>query len=190
MSGSPRSSRAATRSGRRDRFVGWRRVVGAVPIASLLVATACGGPATTAPPVTPTSPPPTAVARCEVTSPIQREDVQIRIRTDRRTVTATLIDSRTTQDFVSLLPMTLTLEDYAGAEKISVLPRRLTTEGAPAGSAPSVGDIAYYAPWGNVALIYRGGGYANGLVLLGRIDGGVEGLSGPGSVRATIELTG
>lgn len=41
------------------------------------------------------------------------------------------------------LPLTLTLKDYAGTEKISDLPKRLSTEGAPSGSDPSVGDITY-----------------------------------------------
>ena len=44
----------------------------------------------------------------------------------------------------ALAPITLTLDDYAGTEKISNLPRKLSTAGAPAGSDPSVGDIAYY----------------------------------------------
>ena len=31
---------------------------------------------------------------------------------------------------------------------------RLSTDGAPAGVDPEIGDIAYYAPWGNLALFY------------------------------------
>jgi hypothetical protein len=80
------------------------------------------------------------------------------------------------------------LEDYAGTEKISYLPRRLSTEGAPAGSDPSVGDITYYAPWGNLAIFYRDFRYASGLVILGSIDFGMEALNVPGSVEVTIEL--
>ena len=113
--------------------------------------------------------------------------MQIRLTLEDTVITATLIDSSTTQDFLSLLPLTLTLEDYAGTEKISYLPRRLSTEGAPAGSDPSVGDIAYYAPWGNLAIYYRDFGYSNGLVILGTIDGGIEALNTPGSVSVTIE---
>ena len=59
---------------------------------------------------------------------------------------------RVARDFISLLPLTLTLEDYAKTEKISDLPRTLTKERAPAGSDPSVGDITYYSPWGNLAI--------------------------------------
>jgi hypothetical protein len=82
----------------------------------------------------------------------------------------------------------LTLEDYAGTEKISNLPKRLSTEGAPSGSDPSVGDIAYYAPWGNLAIFYRDFGYSRGLVILGKIDSGMDAFKVPGSVRVTIEV--
>ena len=113
--------------------------------------------------------------------------MKIRLTLEDTVITATLIDSKTTQDFISLLPLTLTLEDYAGTEKISNLPTRLSTEGAPAGSDPSVGDIAYYAPWGNLAIYYSDFGYSSGLVILGKIDGDMEAFDVPGSVSVTIE---
>ena len=103
-------------------------------------------------------------------------------------MTATLTDSQTTRDFVSLLPLPLTLEDYVGTEKISYLPQTLSTDDAPAGSDPSVGDIAYYAPWGNLAIFYRDVGYASGLVILGKIDSDVEALNVPDPIEATIDL--
>lgn len=103
-------------------------------------------------------------------------------------IMATLDDTETSQDFVSLLPLTLTLTDYAETEKISDLPRRLSTQGAPSGSDPSVGDITYYAPWGNLALFYRDAPYARGLVRLGRIDGSVDALRRTGSASAKIDL--
>lgn len=114
--------------------------------------------------------------------------MKIRLKLEDRVITATLIDSKATQDFISLLPLTLTLEDYAGTEKISYLPKRLSTEGAPSGSDPSVGDIAYYAPWGNLAIFYRDFGYSSGLVILGKIDSGIEAFNVPGSIKVTIEL--
>jgi hypothetical protein len=114
--------------------------------------------------------------------------MKIRLRVGDTVLTATLIDSATTRDFISLLPLTLTLKDYAGTERISDLPKRLSTEGAPSGSDPSVGDITYYAPWGNLAIFYRDFGYSSGLVILGKIDSGIEALNVPGSVKMTIEL--
>jgi hypothetical protein len=113
--------------------------------------------------------------------------VEIRLTINGKSMKAQLIDSATARDFVSLLPMRLTLEDYASTEKISYLPRKLSTEGAPVGSDPSVGDIAYYAPWGNLAIFYRDAGYARGLVRLGRIDSGIEALDVPGALQTTIE---
>ncbi len=83
-----------------------------------------------------------------------------------------LNDSAAARDFASLLPLKLTFKDHASTEKVSDLPRKLTTRGAPAGVDPSVGDFAYYAPWGNLAVYYRDFGYSRGLVSLGQIESG------------------
>jgi hypothetical protein len=134
-----------------------------------------------------------ASAQTEVIKPGAAENqrtntMKIRIKLEDRILTATLEDTATSRDFVSLLPLTLTLEDYAATEKISNLPRRLSKEGAPAGSDPSIGDITYYSPWGNLAIFYRNAAYASGLIKLGAIESGIEALSRPGSFRATIDL--
>jgi len=116
--------------------------------------------------------------------------VKIRLTIDGKAIEATLLGNATAQDFVSLLPMTVTLEDYASTEKISYLPRKLSTAAAPAGLDPAVGDITYYAPWGNLAIFYKDASYANGLVKLGRLDSGVDALSVRGSLKVTIEAAG
>ena len=113
---------------------------------------------------------------------------RIKITISGKELTATLNDSKTTRDFISLLPLDLTLEDYASTEKISYLPEDLTTEDAPNGSDPSVGDITYYAPWGNLAVFYKDFGYSKGLIILGKIDNGIENLIVEGSVNAKFEL--
>jgi hypothetical protein len=112
--------------------------------------------------------------------------MKIRLTIDGKAMTATLLDNATARDFLALLPLTLTLEDYAETEKISYLPRKLSTSAAPAGSDPSVGDITYYAPWGNLAIFYRDFGYSRGLIRLGRIDSGIEALNPPGPLKVTI----
>ena len=81
----------------------------------------------------------------------------------------------------------LHLKDYASTEKVSDLPRRLTTKGAPAGVDPAPGDIAYYAPWGNLAIYYRDFGYSRGLVRLGKLDSGFDAFQGDESLEVTIE---
>jgi hypothetical protein len=114
--------------------------------------------------------------------------MQIRITVENTEMTATLIDSKTTEDFMALLPLILTLDDYGSTEKISDLPKRLSTEDAPAGIDPSVGDLTYYAPWGNLAIFIGDFGYSSGLVLLGKIDGDIAALNVAGPVNVTIEL--
>lgn len=95
-----------------------------------------------------------------------------------------LDDNATARDFAALLPLRLTLEDYAATEKIATLPRGLSTEGAPAGYTPMAGDMAYYAPWGNVALFHKGFRYSPGLIRLGRLTQGVQRLAQPGRIAA------
>ena len=113
--------------------------------------------------------------------------MKIRLTINGRSATATLVDNATARDLLSLLPMTMKLEDYAATEKIAYPPRKLSTEGAPPGIDPDVGDITYYAPWGNIAIFYKDFGYAGGLVKLGRIDSGLDVLSSPGRLEARIE---
>jgi hypothetical protein len=122
------------------------------------------------------------------TSAPQGRTMKIRLDVEGATITATLVDNATSRDFASLLPLTLTLTDYAATEKISDLPRKLSTEGAPPGIDPSVGDITYYAPWGNLALFYRDFGYSNGLIKLGTIDSDIEAFHRPGPLKVRIEL--
>jgi hypothetical protein len=118
-------------------------------------------------------------------SPRRTDDLDITLRLVDTELTATLVDSETTRDFLSLLPLELTLSDFRETEKISDLPRQLSTAGAPEGH--EVGDITYYAPWGNLAIFYEGGEYSRGLVRLGRIDSDIEALAGSrGEVAVTV----
>jgi hypothetical protein len=112
--------------------------------------------------------------------------VEIRLTIDGMAIEATLLDNETARDFASLLPLTLALEDYAATEKINYLPRRLSTAGAPAGVDAAVGDIAYYAPWGNLAIFYKDAPYAKGLVKIGRVASGTQPFSVRGTLNATI----
>jgi hypothetical protein len=113
--------------------------------------------------------------------------MKIRIHVDGARLTATLDDTAASRDFVSLLPLTLTLDDYNGTEKISDLPKKLSTKDAPAGIDPSVGDITFYSPWGNLAIFYKDFAYSRGLVKLGRIDSGIETFDRPGTRRVIIQ---
>lgn len=115
------------------------------------------------------------------------QHVEIRISVGQQVMTAVLDDTPTARDFIALLPLTVTLRDYSTAEKVSeALPHRLSEDGAPGNAAGETGDIAYYAPWGNIAF-YRGQGPdAPGVIRIGKILNGSEALRQPGQISTTI----
>lgn len=113
--------------------------------------------------------------------------MKIRLIVDGQVVIATLYDNASAQDFAALLPLSLTLEDYAVIERISDLPRELCVADAPAGMKPEAGDITYYAPWGNLAIFATGRAYAQGLLPLGKVDKGLPALQRPGPLKVRIE---
>lgn len=92
-------------------------------------------------------------------------------------VVIVLEDHPAVRDFLSMLPITVTFEDYNGIEKIGYLPRKLNTNGSPLSCDPFVGTFAYYAPWGNLSLFYQDFRHSEGLVPLGRVESGVDSLA-------------
>lgn len=113
---------------------------------------------------------------------------KIQIELDGAVISATLDDNPTVRDFIARLPLTVELKDYASTEKVGFLPHKLTTQNAPPGSTPVVGDISYYAPWGNLAIFYKDFAYSAELVRLGRISSGIEHLNFKSEKLATISL--
>ncbi|MGW4227992.1 cyclophilin-like fold protein [Streptomyces sp. NPDC004980] len=112
--------------------------------------------------------------------------MDIRVTLDGHPVDASLNDSPAARDLASLLPLTLDLEDFHGTERIADPPRKLTAVGAPEPTAAKVGDIAYFAPWGNLAIFHKDGPSASSdLLILGHIDADADQLSG--ADRITIE---
>lgn len=101
---------------------------------------------------------------------------KIRLRFDGGEAIAELYDNPTSRDLVSMLPLTLSFKDFNGTEKIGYLPRSLSTEKAPEGIEPSAGDLALYAPWGNLAIFYHNFRYSKGLVPIGHFTSGLEAL--------------
>lgn len=86
----------------------------------------------------------------------------------------TLDDNQASRDFLEMLPLTLTFEDFNNTEKIATLPNELSTEGQPSGYIPKTGDFAYYAPWGNISVFYKDFRYSDSLYKLGTIESGTE----------------
>ena len=80
--------------------------------------------------------------------------MKIKLTIKDRVLTATLQENKTAQDFVSLLPLTLTMNDLFGREKFGHLPRAIS-EGGKRTDSYEVGQIVYWSPGPDVAIFYR-----------------------------------
>ena len=109
-------------------------------------------------------------------SPQHANTMKIRITVNGKATTATLTQSETARDFISLLPLTLTLNDLLGREKFGHLPRAISTDGKRTHTY-EVGDVAYWSSGPDVAIYYRQDNEKippPGIIVIGKIDSGVE----------------
>ena len=123
-------------------------------------------------------------------SVLQGETMKTRLKVNGKSLEVTLRESETTRDLVSLLPLTLTMNDLFGREKFGHLPRAISDSGERTHSY-QVGEIAYWSPGPDIAVFYRHDGQtipAPGLIIIGKVESGVETLNVPGSLEVTIEL--
>lgn len=88
-----------------------------------------------------------------------------------------LYDIPAANSLYEMLPLELTFEDYNGTEKISYLPKPLTTDGEPDSFDPDTGDFCLYAPWGNLSIFYQDFQNSSGLISLGKIEEGMDVIS-------------
>ena len=115
------------------------------------------------------------------------ENIRIKLTFNNEEIIVRMNDNKAAKDFVGLLPLKLNFRDYAGTEKVSDLPKKLSKDGVPSGSKPSAGSFAYYSPWGNLAVFYKDFQYSNGLIILGEIESGLENLKDvDGEVKVEI----
>jgi hypothetical protein len=155
---------------------------------ALLPIAACAEPPRSADPTPTTGPTPSpATTSARATQSPDESGALLRFDTPAGDVVIRLVDNPTTRDLVSLLPLTAEFEDFRGTEKISYLPRELTTDGSP-GSAPEAGDLIYYAPWGNLGLFYTGGAeHSDQTIPLGSLESGGEYVDDLERAPVTIE---
>jgi len=116
--------------------------------------------------------------------------MKIKLTVGNRAITATLVDSETARDFVSLLPLTLNMDDLFGREKFGRLPRAIS-DGGKRTRTYQVGDVVYWSPGPDVAIYYRHDGSSipsPGIIVMAKIDSRAEALNEPGSANVTIEL--
>lgn len=101
-------------------------------------------------------------------------------------VVGSLEESAVTREFLAQLPLTVKLEDYGSTEKIAWLPAKLRQADARESMTPKRGDIAYYAPWGNLAIFREDYRHSPGLIKLGRVEQGLISLNLSGAEVVTI----
>jgi hypothetical protein len=97
--------------------------------------------------------------------------MKISLKVEDKVMTATLIDSETTRDFISLLPLTPTMSDLFRRERFANVPRAISTEGKRAHTY-EVGDVAYWPPGPDLAIFYRHDGQEipdPGIMVIGKI---------------------
>ncbi len=117
---------------------------------------------------------------------VDMENARIKLTVNGNEVFVKLDDNQASRDFLEMLPLTLTFEDFNNTEKIATLPSNLSTDGLPSGYTPQIGDFSYYAPWGNVSVFYKNFRYSNLLYKLGTIESGTEIL---GNMNSDFEVT-
>lgn len=129
------------------------------------------------------------LVRAQGNDPASQEptDMRINVTFGGMTMTAMLYDNPSARDLYAMLPVDGTIQDYSTNEKIVYLPRRLTQDGSGRFGNERPGDLAYYAPWGNLVFYYAGYRYSNGLIRLGRMEEGFEPLMTRGAFPVRIE---
>lgn len=110
--------------------------------------------------------------------------MKIKVTANGESTVFELNGSQAANELYGQLPMSLKVDDYAGKEKIFYPSNKLGVDSTPLADA-QVGTLAYYAPWGDVVMFYKGFGCASGLYELGNA---VEGSENIKSMSGTLEI--
>ncbi|PZO66977.1 MAG: MFS transporter [Paracoccus denitrificans] len=103
--------------------------------------------------------------------------------------TATLENTAAAREVFAMMPLDLTIDDYAQNEKIAYLPHKLANDADGPIRNEAAGDLCYYAPWGNLAMFYGSYRWSRGLIRLGRLDDGPAPLMVRGEFPMRVEKT-
>jgi hypothetical protein len=102
--------------------------------------------------------------------------------------TASVFDSDTARDFLTLLPLRLTFTDVFAREKAAHLPRRISDNG-PKTRVCEAGDLVYWPPGPDVGIVYRTSEEPMpdpGVIVIGKLDSEIAKLLLPAPVRTTM----
>ncbi|MFJ4037022.1 cyclophilin-like fold protein [Microbacterium sp. NPDC090007] len=114
----------------------------------------------------------------------------MRFTSDRGSIDVTIgEETPAVRDFLAMLPLEVSFEEFNGREKIAYLPRELDWSGT-GGSDPEDGDLIYYTPWGNLGFSYNTDeiGYSDSTLHLGTYTATEEQLALLEGGDVTIEI--
>ena len=118
----------------------------------------------------------------------ERTEMKMNVQIGDYTFTATLEDNKAVKELVDMMkdgPITITMDDYSGFEKVGPLGRSLTRSDVP--TTTTAGDIVLYN--GNQIVIFYGSNSWD-YTRIGRIDDltGWKDALGSGSVTVTFDI--
>jgi hypothetical protein len=117
-------------------------------------------------------------------------NMKIRISVADKVVIASVADNATARDFVSVLPLSVSMKDLFGREKYGDLPKALSENG-PRKNTYEVGEIAYWSPDHQFAVYYHQDGESipsPGVIPIAKIESGAAAFNVPGSVKVTVAV--
>lgn len=101
--------------------------------------------------------------------------MKVQVSDQKHKIVFEVNDSDASKDLIKQLPLTTKIENYSDDEKI-FYPQKLKTSNTPM-SQGRVGDLAYFAPWGDVVLYYKAFQSYSGLYQLGECVSGKDEIS-------------
>lgn len=114
--------------------------------------------------------------------------MRIKITSQGRTATFRLYDTKAAREFYGQLPLELDLTNFRDAQWMFYPPQKLNVTPQEAYHDGKKGELSYYAPWGDVFMLYQDFHAGDEMHRLGIGLSGVDQIAGM-SGRAVIEKT-
>lgn len=94
------------------------------------------------------------MAQTEITN-LNLSTMIVSITSNGKTAVFRLYDTKAARQFYEQLPLNLTLSNFRNAQWMFYPPRKLEVTAAEAYHDGKKGELSYYAPWGDVFMLYK-----------------------------------
>ena len=118
---------------------------------------------------------------------------KVKLTIDGEEVVIAMYDNTAAGAFIERLPLNdISFSDLSGIEKPAETPGEpFSIENEEPGYDPVTGEMVIYRPWGNFTIFYGDFRYSDELVPLGKVESGLEILSGQNEdFTGTLEMMG